>query len=145
MRIRRVFCAQNECCPFKKSQNIPNMTSCISHSDTPCCTILSIQATGGRSVAYADASLVIEEGQARDRNRSTPIPSPIVQIYSGEQRPCGNPVLFFHDVSNSEISLHRLSRCINLVQLSNLWQVPELQGTWRAEDGSHGTFEGLKA
>jgi len=22
--------------------------------------------------------------------------------------------------------------------------VPELQGTWRAEDGSHGTFEGLK-
>ena len=23
-------------------------------------------------------------------------------------------------------------------------EVPELQGTWRAEDGSHGTFEGLK-
>eukprot|EP00434_Breviolum_minutum_P000358 symbB.v1.2.000302.t2/scaffold6.1/size569917/5 len=46
---------------------------------------LDLEGEGGRSVAYADASLVIEEGQ-----------------------------------------------------------VPELQGTWRAEDGSHGTFEGLK-
>ncbi|CAK9004681.1 Hypothetical protein (Fragment) [Durusdinium trenchii] len=46
---------------------------------------LDLEGEGGRSVAYADASLVIEEGQ-----------------------------------------------------------VPELQGTWRAEDGSYGTFEGLK-
>ena len=28
---------------------------------------------------------------------------------------------------------------------SPLEQVPELKGTWRAEDGSRGTFQGLKA
>ncbi|CAJ1354936.1 unnamed protein product, partial [Effrenium voratum] len=46
---------------------------------------LDLEGAGGISVAYADASLMVEEGQ-----------------------------------------------------------VPELQGTWRAEDGSRGTFEGLK-
>ena len=42
-----------------------------------------------------------------------------------------------HFAPSTVISAGHASRCSG--------EVPELKGTWRAEDGSRGTFQGLKA